>query len=379
MHRTGAAVGRLDNLSPGSLAQLRQRIWNTDQHVILHGLLARELNALRPIFERRKNFSVLPIDWWNCPSWFSRNATFYIFYNYSGIAVRTRRAPFLGKDRPPVFFYPKPLVAYGIQAALLRPPAWLAAPVIDLFKKWQRRSDSVDASRLLYFPFAITAEQVPLKTEPPQYDFTNMGATNGPWLMRDAYAPASLNFANLYCDRQRLIDLIGQFDGRPFKVYDRRRNYSFLPWEELNRIIRQSRFVVCTGGLRQNSVPKFLEYACLGIPMIGTGLPWEFPWLDQCLFTVDAMKITPAELKLKLAEALEQQPKLRNNCLAVRETLLKMYHPQTLLDMLQEQMDGRPIPGGYFEKPLRLRSLPPPGQVTVLPGSERSADGAAER
>jgi hypothetical protein len=176
-----------------------------------------------------------------------------------------------------------------------------------------------------------------------------MGATNGPWLMRDAYAPASLNFANLYCDRQRLIDLIGQFDGRPFKVYDRRRNYSFLPWEELNRIIRQSRFVVCTGGLHQNSVPKFLEYACLGIPMIGTGLPWEFPWLDQCLFTVDAMKITPAELKLKLAEALEQQPKLRNNCLAVRETLLKMYHPQTLLDMLQEQMDGNPIRPGYLK------------------------------
>jgi hypothetical protein len=167
--------------------------------------------------------------------------------------------------------------------------------------------------------------------------------------VRDAYASAWLNFANLYCDRQRLIDLIVRFDGRPFKVFDRRRNYSFLPWEELNRIIRQSRFAVCTGGLHQNSVPKFLEYTCLGVPMIGTALPFEFPWIDQCLFAVDAMKISAAELKLKLAQALELQPKLRDNCLALRDTLLNLYHPQTLLDLLQDQFDGKPIPAGYLK------------------------------
>jgi glycosyltransferase involved in cell wall biosynthesis len=201
----------------------------------------------------------------------------------------------------------------------------------------------------LYFPFSITEEQAPLKTETPLYDFTNVGGTSGPWVIRDPYAPAWLNFANLYYDRKRLIDLIGQFDGRPFKVFDRRRSYSFLPWEELNRVIRQSRLMVCTGGLHQNSVPKFLEYACLGVPMIGAGVPFEFPWLDQCLFTVDAMNISAAELKLKLAEALELQPKLRDNCLALRETLLKMYHPQTLLEMAQEQIDGKPIRPGYLK------------------------------
>jgi len=132
-------------------------------------------------------------------------------------------------------------------------------------------------------------------------------------------------------------------------VFDRRRNYTFLPYEELNRIVRQSRFMVCTGGLHQNSVPKFLEYACLGVPMIGTRLPFEYPWLDDCLFPVDAMNISAAELKPKLAEALELQPKLRANCLAWRERLLKMYHPDALLDLLQAQMDGQPIPPDYLK------------------------------
>jgi hypothetical protein len=176
-----------------------------------------------------------------------------------------------------------------------------------------------------------------------------MGATMGLWFVRDAYASAWLNFANLYCDRQRLIDLIVRFDGRPFKVFDRRRNSSFLPWEELNRIIRQTRFIMCTGGLHQNSVPKFLEYACLGVPMIGSMLPFEFPWLDSCLFPVDAMKITPAELKLKLQEALDLYPKLRANCLAMRENLFKLYDAERLLDLLQEQIDGRPMPPGYLK------------------------------
>ncbi|MEI8288560.1 MAG: hypothetical protein WCH99_03750 [Verrucomicrobiota bacterium] len=343
------AIQRLEDCATDSIDRVRELVWKTDQHVILHGLLASELNALRPVFERRKNFSILPIDWWNTPSWYPQNATYYIFYNYNGIAVRTQQTNFLQKNRPPWLFYPDRLVRFAVLSALLRPPALAAAPLIDLFKNWQRHSHPVAAQRLLYFPFAITKEQVPLQLQPPRYDYTNMGATNGPWLMRDPYAPAWLNFANLYCDRQRLLGLMLGFEGKPFTIFDRRRNYSFLPWEELNHIVRQSRFMICTGGLHQNSVPKFLEYACLGVPMIGALLPFEYPWLDDCLFSVDAMNISASELKLKLAEALDMQPKLHANCLAWRDRLLKMYHPDALLDLLQDQMDGKPIPPGYLK------------------------------
>jgi hypothetical protein len=131
-------------------------------------------------------------------------------------------------------------------------------------------------------------------------------------------------------------------------VYDRRKTKAWVPWDELTRIIRQSRFVVCTGGLQNNSVPKFLEYTCLGVPMIGTMLPFEYPWLERCLVPVKPMSITPEELKPKLVEALEKYPTLRQNCLAMRDTLLRRYHPETLLDLLQAQIEGKPVPEGYL-------------------------------
>jgi hypothetical protein len=128
-----------------------------------------------------------------------------------------------------------------------------------------------------------------------------------------------------------------------------------MPWEELTRIIRQSRFMVCTGGMHRNSITKFLEYPCLGVPMIGTALPYEHPWLDQCMVTVDAMTITPESLKPRLVEAMDTYPKLRQNCLALRDTLLKQYHPEVLLDMLQEQIEGKPIRPGYLKASLPSR------------------------
>jgi hypothetical protein len=51
---------------------------------------------------------------------------------------------------------------------------------------------------------------------------------------------------------------------------------------------------------------------------------------------------------------MEQQPALRENCLALRETLLQLYNPHRVLDLLQEQADGKPIPPGYL-KPAATR------------------------
>lgn len=351
LQKRQAKIIKLDVSSPAEMQRLRDQVWKTDQHVILQGLLPRELNAIRPIFAGRKNFSIMPIDWWVVPFWFSRHATFNIFHNYSGIMVHTQGAQFMNGDFPPWLYLPQRKVAYEIQSALLRPIALLTAPLLDVYKRWQRSTVSPDPKSFLYFPFPIAEEEVPLHSESPRYDFTSLGAVMGTWLMRDPYVTASLNFANLYSDRLRLINIIGKLEGQPFTIYDRRKHKAFVPWEELTRIIRQSRFVICTGGLQHNSVPKFLEYACLGIPMFGTALPYEYPWLERCLVQVNPMRISATALKSKMLEALEQHAVLRQNCLAMRETLLRMYNPDTLLDLLQDQMRGRPVPAGYLRQP----------------------------
>ena len=348
LERRSVKVWKLDISSRVEMSRLREHLWKSGQHVILHGLLVKELNAIRPIFARRKNFSIMPIDWWLCPFWFSQNATYNIYHNYCGIAVRTGQSAFLPGDRPPWLMIPGRANSYEIQSALLRPAALAVSPLVDLFKMWQRSQANSDPRRFLYYPFSIEAGDVPLQLEPPKYDFTNLGATIGPWLMRDPFAPAWLNFANLYADRRRLMDLIMHFDQHPFTVYDRRRNNVMLPWQEMTRIIRQSRFIICSGGLQGNSVAKFLETACLGIPMLGTGLRFEFPWLSRCMVEVNPMRMSAAELKPILVDALERHPTLRQNCLETREILLRLYHPDTLFDMLQGQINGQAIPPGYL-------------------------------
>jgi hypothetical protein len=82
--------------------------------------------------------------------------------------------------------------------------------------------------------------------------------------------------------------------------------------------------------------------------MIGTTLPYEFPWLDKCVFPIDGMRVTAEELPEKLKEAFALQPKLRQNCLELRDPLLRMYDPVNLFDMAQNQMDGQPVPPGYL-------------------------------
>src|SRR5208282_4094982 len=106
---------------------------------------------------------------------------------------------------------------------------------------------------------------------------------------------------------------------------------------------------IATGGLHQASLPKVLEQICLGTPIIGPELPFEFPWLKDCIFPVDPMRVQASGLKPLLEEAMARHPGLRQNCLAVREKLLGMYSPDRLLDLVQEQIDGKPIPPGYLK------------------------------
>jgi hypothetical protein len=326
----------------------REELWKTDRHVMLHGLRANELKPLYDLFKDRKNFSLLLVDWWNSPFWFTQNAEYTLYNLYGGIAARTQGARFCNDWKPPLFAWPERLVPYEFACAALRPAALLAQPWLDRLDRQRREADVIRPERLIYFPIPVSAGDLPFKEEKPEYDFCNTGASCGFWIIRDPYAAARYNFVNLYADRKRLFDLILKLEGPTCKIFDRRRFRERLPWDTYCSSLRRSRFAISTGGIHQASVPKYIEYACFGTPMIGATLPYEFPWLDQCVYPIDGLTITPDQLQEKLKEAFELQPKLRQNCLNLRDTLLRRYDPGRVFDLAQEQMDGHPLPPGYL-------------------------------
>jgi hypothetical protein len=126
---------------PDSLPKLKQLLWKTDDHVILHGLWPFELRALKPLLERRKNFSVLLVDWWQCPYWFTQNAEYVIFNLYGGIAARTKGARFCNDWKPPLFAWPERLVPYEFACSALRPAALLARPFLERHHEKLRATD----------------------------------------------------------------------------------------------------------------------------------------------------------------------------------------------------------------------------------------------
>jgi hypothetical protein len=328
----------------------REELWKTDRHVILHGLRANELKPLYDLFKDRKNFSILLVDWWNSPFWFTQNAEYTLHNLYGGIAARTQGARFCNDWKPPLFAWPERLVPYEFACAALRPAALLAQPWLDRRDRQRRATDVIRPERLIYFPIPVSVGDLPFKEEKPEYDFCNTGASCGFWIIRDPYAAARYNFVNLYADRKRLFDLILKLEGPTCKIFDRRRFRERLPWDTYCSSLRRSRFAISTGGIHQASVPKYIEYACFGTPMIGATLPYEFPWLDQCVYPIDGLTITPGQLREKLKEAFELQPQLRQNCLNLRDTLLRRYDPGRVFDLAQEQMDGHPLPPGYLRE-----------------------------
>ena len=328
------------------LDKIRQTVRQTDAHVIMDGLIPSELRTLQPIFSERKNFSMVFVDWWTSVYWFTKNADFLIFRNYNGVAARRGFGQFMPGARPPVVALPEKMHQYQVVCSALRLPALLVAPFLNLRKSRERQLESFTPERLLYFPFSIAEEHVPLRSGPLRFDFANVSSTVGYWTMRDPFASAWFNYGNLYYDRRRLTELIKQTN--QYKVFDLRDTH-FLQWDEYCQTTQSSRFAIATGGLHQNSVAKYCEFACLGVPMIGEEIPFEYPWLSRCLFPVDITNVTPNELEPQLNEALLQQPRLRENCLNMRDQLFKLYNPHRVLDLLQEQADGKPIPPGYLK------------------------------
>lgn len=332
-----------------AIERLRKRLWKSDQHVILHGLMATELNALRPIFERRRNFSLALIDWWSSTGWFSRHAERLIFHFYNGIAVRQGLAPFADTGRVPLLTWPERKVWFEVACCALRPAALIAWPLLDLINRTHLAADNDRPGRLLYFPLPVDPEDVPLRDTAIEFDFANFAATGGYWVIRDPHVSSRFNFANLYADRRQLADRLIAEDGISFRVFDRRRRNQWLPWEELCRIVRASRYALSTGGLHGASIPKFQEYVCVGTPVIGSQLSFEFPWLDECAFVPDPGATTSDAFRRELARAVDLHPRLRANCLNLRDEILRLYDAGRLLDMLQEQINGKGVPPGYLK------------------------------
>jgi len=357
LRERGAQVFLLDEeKGDEGLNELRRILHKSDIHLVLMWLRPREAMLLYPLLRERKNYSIVMDDWWIYPDCLTRNADYLINRMYNGVAVRLGVSELVTMS-PPLFFWPVGKIGgYGLQAALLRLPTLLVWPFIDAWKRFLRQRVKIDPRRLLYLPFSVSPESLPLKGEEIKYDFTLTGGVTGVWLMRDAYASFKHTFANLYYDRQRLMDLMIQHEGKPFHIYDWRGRGgvsippNFQSWDDYCRVTRESRYVVATGGFHNAGLPKHLEYTCLGTPMIGRTTVFEYPWLDDCLIDVDVMNLTSAQIKPILKEAMERYPVMRQNCLKWREQIFRLYNIHTLFDMLQAQANGQPIPSDYLRK-----------------------------
>lgn len=347
--RLGVKVEILKNRNdhPG-LARLRQIIWNTDQHVVLSRLAPLEIRALYPIFKDRGNFSIVLCDWWSVPYWFTKNAEYLLYNFYNFLAVRSGLVPFARLRDTPLLQNPDSHNWYTWTMQVLRLASLAACPVAESLNWWKKQRELLDLKRMIYFPIALEKEDVPLREAELKYDFSNLGSTNGLWLMRDPFAPSYFTGANLYSDRKYLVDQIVACAGDPFQIFAVGRHNRFPPWTEYCQIARQSRFTVATGGLHHSALPKFLESVCLGTPVIGRPLPFEFPWLDRSLFPLAPAAVTRHNIRAKLNEALSLYPQLRENCLNLRELLLRLYSFENLLQMAQDQIEGKPIPDGYL-------------------------------
>ena len=311
-------------------------------HMILDGLTPREMSWVRPVMERRGNFSVLAIDWWLTPEWALRYADWEFYRNYSGIAVRHQGIEFVNRWSPPLLSIPDRWSnAYERQCALLRPLAVAAAPARSLWRYLRPRAPR--RSLMAYFPMAVDPKDFPDAPMEKKWDVANLGAVFGAWMCRNRSVGPMADFANLYDDRRRIANVLRRYD----RVYDWRRE-GRKDWYGMAEVIRQSRLALVTGGLHRNSVGKFIETVCLGTPILGSALPHEFPWLVNCTWEVNPNQ-SPEEIVDCVADGLECSESLARNCRAWKPTLMSMYSAGTLLDMLQEQVDNKPVRPGYLK------------------------------
>ena len=192
LQERGAEIFLLKGGNPPENLEEFKRLLRTDRHVILSWLLPHELTALQPLLRDRKNFSLVADDWWIQPHWFMREAEYIMFRKYQGIALRLGKTAFVPGFQPPWIMNPYPELGwYANLAAALRLPALALSPAVNLWNYFRRRTEEIDPKKYLFFPFQINAADVPLLSQPVEYDFANTGSSCGIWLMRIRMCPST--------------------------------------------------------------------------------------------------------------------------------------------------------------------------------------------
>jgi hypothetical protein len=352
------------------IERITRLLRQSDDHVVLFYMGPSDLRAFGKVLIERGNYTLIADDWWLTPHVFFRHAEYVLFRCFGAFAVRLGLGPFARFGEAALLEWPSPLNSFGLGMLATRMASLGLCPILEMAKAIQRKMETTPLDRLIYFPYPIRAEDVQYRETAPQYDFSNVGNLYGPWLMRDPFAPSWFAGANLYSDRRRIVEAMLAWDGRPYAMLNWYGRNRMSLYDELCQVVRQSRLTVATGGIQQNLVPKYIEFACLGTPMVGRFLPYEHPWLDQCLFPIDPLTVTRENIRPQLEQALALQPKLKEGCLRVRQQLLKLYCFENCLRVAQEQIDGRPIPPGYLKVNFRSGAPGPPVPLGRYAGAE---------
>lgn len=334
---------------PSQLEKLKRILRKRKNHVIFQNPLGKELNALKEILKRRRNFSVIYADWWTVPpSPLMQYADYLIFHHLNALKAAQKGAKaILLTPRLPLWSRPQNLKLHEVLLAALRLPYLPAIPFVEIGKSWQRKKSNWQKKRLLYFPFAINPAAPEFNTLPadlPQYDFANLGSTSFFCRAKSAYVPAALSFINLYADRLKMVQSISQT--KHFRLFDCRKTPVYGP--KTLQIIKRSKYVLATGGYHQASILKYLEIIACGTPILGAKIPHEFPCLNQAIFPLDVLRSSIKQMQKKLQEAMDQYPVFKKEALKARARIFEFYNQETILALLQKQYNGEKISHIYI-------------------------------
>ncbi len=322
--------------------ELWRKVAATGKHVmldfpgVLPGWFYRRLAA-------RGNFSMGFCDWWSAP--LVPNADYLIFRHYHAIEAIQRGGCVVLEGPVPIVSPVETATKWALLNTTLRLACLPLLPFRGALMWRQRRRWRPSKRSLLYLPFCV---DLPETIEPPPiklHDFANLGTTYLYAWIRNPFFPTHASFINLYEDRRRLVTTLLRHEGNPFRVFDHRRTPVY--GMETLRAATTARYAVATGGLHRASIAKFLEFAAVGVPMIGRRPGREFPLLRDCVFEV-APYAGEEAIKSAYEKALEAYSAYQMAADAVRGPVRALYAPERLLDLLQAQVAGQPVPPEYL-------------------------------
>ncbi len=305
-------------------------------HLIFCYLLPHQVKSLFKEVKDRRNFSMIIDDWWDQPFEITILADNLIFRKNHGVMVRRGLLPFMGPDEPPYFTW-NPGGLYAKFASIARVYCSGFHYYGEGFQTVLRKQVAAK-QRIFHLPYSSDfAADVPIRELVPKHEFLQTHAIVGIWPMRDPFATERYGFANLYYDRLKLANGVNQWQGS-FSICDNRRDPVRIPYPEYMQRCQQSKFVIATGGLHQAAVPKFMEHIATATPIFGMDIPGEMPWLKDCTFRVNALRLNGGQIRKAMQDAIDDYPRLKQNCENHREKIIREYRFDQLITKLERQV-----------------------------------------